>query len=74
MITKSELINKKVKLDELMLDANMPLQEWVSNNQTFILLCRLDIPITQNVLGVTWELHTDTLQITPWEKIMNETS
>ena len=70
---ESELINDKVKLDELM-DANMPLQERVSNNQTFNLLYRLDISITQNVLGVTWEPHTDTLQITPRHKIMNETS
>ena len=71
---ESELINDKVKLDELMLEANMPLQEWVSNNQTFNLLYSLDIPIHRNVLGVTWEPHTDTLQITPGEKIMNETS
>ena len=50
----------------------MPLQEWVSNSQTFNLLYRLDILIAQNVLGVNWEPHTDTLQITPGDKIMNE--
>ena len=47
---KSELINDKVTLDELILDANMPLQEWVNNNQSLNLLYRLDIPIAQNVL------------------------
>ena len=71
---ESELINDKVKLDELILDANMPLQEWVNNNQTFNLLYRIDIPITQNVLSVTWESHTDTLRITLGDKIMNEKS
>ena len=57
-----------------MLDTNMPLQEWVSNNETFNLLYRLDIPITQNVLGVIWEPYTDTLQITPGDKVTNKTS
>ena len=68
-----DLINDKAKLYELMLDANMPLQEWVSNIKTFNLLYKLDIPITQNVLGVTWEPYTDTLQITPGDKLMNKT-
>ena len=49
------LINDKAKLDELMLDANMPLQEWVSNDETFNLLYLLDIPITKeysrNLMG-----------------------
>ena len=47
------LINNKAKLDVLMLDANMTLQEWVSNNDSFNLLYRLDIPITQNILRVS---------------------
>ena len=69
-----DLIDDKAKLDNLMLEANMPLQEWVSNDETFNLLYRLDIPITQGVLGVSWEPHTDTLQITPGDKLMNATS
>ena len=69
-----DLINDKAKLDELMLDANMPLQEGVSNDKTFNLLHRLDTLITQNVLGVTWEPYRDTLQITPEDKLINETS
>ena len=69
-----DLVNDKAKLDELMLEANMPLQEWVTYNGTFNLLYRLDILITQNILRVSWELHTDTLQIIPGDKLMNETS
>ena len=69
-----DLINDKAKLDELMLEANMPLQEWVSNDETFNLLYRLDIPITQNILRISWEPYTDTLQITPGDKLMNVTS
>ena len=69
-----DLINDKAKLDDLMLDVNMPLQEWVNNINTFNLLYRLDIPITENVLGVSWEPRADTLHITPEDKIMNATS
>ena len=69
-----DLINDKSKLDELMLESNMPLQEWVSNDETFNLMYRLDIPITQNILGISWEPYTDTLQITPGDKLMNVTS
>ena len=58
----------------LMLDANMPLQEWVSNNDSFNLLYRLNIPITQNILGVSWEPRADTLHITPGDKLMNTVS
>ena len=71
---ESELINDKVTLDKLMLDANMPLQEWVSNNETFNLLYRLPIPVTQNVLGLIWEPHTNILHISTGDKIMNYTS
>ena len=66
-----DLINDKAKLDELMLEANMPLQEWVSNDETLNLLYRLDIPITQNILEVSWEPCADTLHITPGDKLMD---
>ena len=69
-----DLLNDKAKLDDLMLDANMPLQEWVSNSEPFNLLYRLNIPITQNILGVSWESRADTLHITPRDKLMNVAS
>ena len=64
-------INDKAKLKDLMLDTNTPLQEWVSNSEPFNLLYRLDVSITQNILGVSWELRADTLHITPGDKLMN---
>ena len=57
-----------------MLDANMPLQEWISNSEPFNLLYLLDIPITQNILGESWKSRTDTLHITPGDKLMNAAS
>ena len=67
-------MNNKVIFDKLMLDANIPLQEWVSNDETFNLLYRLEIPETQNVLGLSWEPHTDMLHITTRDKITNVAS
>ena len=69
-----DFINDKAKLDDLMLDANMLLQECVSNSDSFNLLYRLDIPITPNILKVSWEPRSDTLHITPGDKLMNAAS
>ena len=71
---QSDLINDKVTLDGLMLDANVPLQECVSNKQSFNILYRLDILIAQNVFGLSWKPHTDNLQVTPGDKIIDGTS
>ena len=68
-----DLINEKPQLEELMLQANMPLQEWASNNLTFNQLYRLDVLRTQNVLGIKWEPLVDKLRIAPGEKLMSET-
>ena len=69
-----DLIHEKTKLDELMLDANMPLQEWVSNKNNFNLAYRVNVPVTQNILGISWEPHTDTLKISPGDKLISITS
>ena len=65
------MINDKVTLGKLMLDDNMPSQERVSNDEPCNLLYWLEIPETQNVLGLGWEPHTDMLRITTREKITN---
>ena len=43
--------------------ALMPLQEWVSNNEYFNFLYQLAVPITQNVLGMSWNPYTDNMNI-----------
>ena len=43
--------------------ASMPLQEWVSNNEHFNSLYQLAVPITQNVLGISSNPHTDNMNI-----------
>ena len=57
-----------------MLDVNMPLQEWISNDETFNLLYRLETPETQNVLKLDWEPHTDILHIASGDKITKTAS
>ena len=49
-----DLIRSKPKLDELMNEAHMPLQEWVSNSEIFNFMNNTTPPATQNVLGLEW--------------------
>ena len=52
----------------------MPLQEWVSNNDHFISLYQLTVPVTQNVLGISWNTNTDNMNIVVGEKLIHEDS
>ena len=54
--------------------ASMPLQEWVSNNEYFNFLYQLAVPITQNVLGISWNPYTDNMNIVVGEKLILEDS
>ena len=54
--------------------ASMPLQERVSNNEHFNFLYQLAVPITQNVLGISWNPYTDNMNIVVGEKLILEDS
>ena len=54
--------------------ASMPLQEWVSNNKHFNSLYQLAVPVTQNVLGMSWNPNTDNMNIVVGEKLIHEDS
>ena len=41
-----DLINDKAKIDDLMLDVNIPLQEWISNSNTFNFMVEHTTPFT----------------------------
>ena len=71
---KCDLIQSKPKLDELMNEAHMPLQEWVSNSEMFNFMNNTTPPTTQNILGLEWDPHLDQLQVVVSEKLMNEAS
>ena len=71
---QSKLVLDKVCLDNLMNEALMPLQEWVSNNEWFNSLYQLTVTVTQNVLGITWNPHTDNMNIAVGEKLIHEDS
>ena len=71
---QAELVSDKVCLDNVMNQASMPLQEWVSNNEHFNSLYQLAVPVTQNVLGISWNPHTDNLKIVVGEKLTHEDS
>ena len=71
---QAELVSDKVRLDNVMNQASMPLQEWVSNNEHFNSLYQLAVPITQNVLAISWNPHTDNMNIVVGEKLTHEDS
>ena len=63
-----------IHLDNGMNQASMPLQEWVSNNEYFSFLYQLAVPITQNILGISWNPYTDNRIIVVGEKLILEDS
>ena len=69
-----ELITDKVILDNVMNEASMPLQEWVSNNDRFNSLYQLVVPVTQNVLGISWNPITDNMNVVVGESLIQEAS
>ena len=72
---QAELVSDKIRLDiNVMNQASMPLQEWVSNNEYFNFLYQLAVPITQNILGISWDPYTDNMNIVVGEKLIHEDS
>ena len=69
-----ELITDKVTLDNVMNEASMPLQEWVSNNDHFNSLYQLVVPVTQNVLGISWNPITYNMNVVVGESLIQEAS
>ena len=69
-----ELVTDKVRLDNVMNQASMPLQEWVSNNEHSNSLYQLAVPVTQNVLGISWNPNTDNMNIVVGENLIHEDS
>ena len=72
--SQDELVTDKVTLDNVMNQASMPLQEWVSNDEHFNPLYQLAVPVTQNVLGISWNPNTDNMNIVVGAKLVQEDS
>ena len=68
-----DIIRSKPKLDELMNETHMPLQEWVSNSEMFN-LPNTAPPAIQNVLGLEWDPGLDQFKVVVSKKLMNEAS
>ena len=67
-----ELISDKVTLDNVMSEASMPLQEWVSNDAKFNSLYNIIVPDTQNVLGLSLNPITDNMNVVVGDKLSQE--
>ena len=72
--SQADVVSDKIHLDNVMNQASKPLQEWVSNNEYFNFLYQLAVPVTQNVLGISWNPYTDNMNIVVGEKLIHEGS
>ena len=72
--SENELIADKVILDDVMNEASMPLQEWVSNDANFNSLYNVVVPETQSVLGLSWNPITDSMNVVVGDKLDQEVS
>ena len=70
--SQTDLVSDKIRLDNVMNQVSMPLQELVSNNKYFSFLYQLAVLITQNVLGISWSPYTDNMNIVVGEKLIHE--
>ena len=70
----NELIADKVTLDNVMSEASMPLQEWVSNDAKFNSLYNVVVPETQSVLGLSYNPITDNMNVVVGDKLNQEIS
>ena len=70
----NELIADKVILDDVMSEASMPLQEWVSNDAKFNSLYNIVVPETQSVLGLPLNPITDNMNVVVGDKLNQEIS
>ena len=70
----NELITDKVILDDVMNEASMPLQEWVSNDANFNSLYNVVVPETQSVLGLSWKPITDGMNVVVGDELDQEAS
>ena len=70
--SQADLVSDKIRLYNVMNQASMPLQEWVSNNEYSNFMYQLAVPITQNVLGISWNPYTDNMNIVVGEKLIIE--
>ena len=61
--TVEEAISEKPKIEQIMLDAAMPLQGWVSNHSEFNNAFQIEELRLQNMLGVQWNIGDDTFSV-----------
>ena len=66
---ESQLVKDKFVLENVMNEAFMPLQAWASNSVEFNRVFASESESIQNVLGLGWDVRSDTLHVTRGDKI-----
>ena len=68
-LTADQAIIEKPMIDKVLLDASMPLQGWVSNSETFNDCFELERQQQVNVLGLNWEVSSDTFKLSASKRL-----
>ena len=66
---ESQLVKDKLVLENVMNEAFMPLQAWASNSVEFNRVFASESESIQDVLGLGWDIRSDTLHVTRGDKI-----
>ena len=69
-----EAVREKPAIENILMDANMPLQGWISNSEEFNKQFNVNVIASQNMLGMEWNVINDTLQVNKSKKFPVEIS
>ena len=61
--SETQMIEEKPRIESLLAEARMPLQEWASNSPKFNKQYNVESEQSLNVLGICWNNQSDTLHI-----------
>ena len=65
------LVQEYPKINRILLEANMPLQEWISNVPEFNESIGCNVTSLVNVLGLNWDVHSDSLSVKPSQLVIS---
>ena len=65
------LLQEYPEINRILLEANMPLQEWISNVPEFNESIGCNVTSLVNVLGLNWDVHSDSMSVKPSQLVIS---
>ena len=66
--SSKQMVDEEVEIEQILLDTNMPLQSWKSNDPFFNEHFCTEQDIIQSILGLCWDSEKDTLRLAKFKK------